>query len=152
AAIAVAAVGAPALASQPSRVLLSFGAASTGALGRTAYEDGDAGSTPTRIVLPAATGEATQVAVGADHSVPITATGQVFTFGSNEWGQLGSARRHGTSHLNVRPEPILLPGDTSGARAAAAGPSFSLVLANDGRVFAFGEDFFGQLGAPLPRG
>jgi hypothetical protein len=44
------------------RLLLSFGEASTGALGRGAFEDGDVGSAPTPVALPADIGEPIQVA------------------------------------------------------------------------------------------
>jgi alpha-tubulin suppressor-like RCC1 family protein len=132
-------------------LLLSFGEASRGALGRGAYDDGDAGSTPTRVVLGPDAGEPAEVAVGAEHALAVTTTGGVLTFGVNQWGQLGSRRNLGSSRPNPQPQRIVLPDETTGARAAAAGNAFSLVLTDDGRVYSFGEDSSGQLGRAAPR-
>ncbi len=133
-----------------SRVLLSFGASASGALGRGAFEDGDAGSTPTPVRLNGAAGSVTQVAPGAGHTLAVTSSGQVLAFGVNESGELGTTQNLGFSRPRPEPQQVRLPVGAGPAKTAAAGEGFSLVVTTAGQVFAFGTDFYGQLGLPVP--
>ncbi len=45
--------------------------------------------TPALVTLPEAIGQVTQIAAGGDHSLALTATGQLYAFGDNRYGQLG---------------------------------------------------------------
>jgi len=77
-------------------------------------------------------------------SLYVTSEGKVYGFGSNAYNQLGT-----TNSGNIlTPTQIVLP-DNAFAVAVFAGDYHSLVLTNDGRVFAFGENYSGQLGNAL---
>jgi alpha-tubulin suppressor-like RCC1 family protein len=84
------------------------------------------------------------IAAGADHSLALTADGQVWAWGSNTWGQLGD----GTDKPSKK--PILVQAGKREAfgrvKAIAAGYSHSLALRADGRVWAWGNNTFGKLG------
>ncbi|MBN9661583.1 MAG: hypothetical protein J0H49_25530 [Acidobacteria bacterium] len=80
------------------------------------------------------------VGAGAYHSLALKSDGTVWVWGSNSDGQLGipSVFRN-TGH------PQQVPGLT-GIVAIAAGNSHNLALRSDGAVFAWGMNYFGQLG------
>jgi alpha-tubulin suppressor-like RCC1 family protein len=82
------------------------------------------------------------VAAGRGHSLALLANGHVKAWGRNSSGQLGdgSTQSSGTPVL-VLPGVVFL-----GARAIAAGGRHSLAVLKDGRMVAWGENGFGQLG------
>ena len=99
--------------------------------------------TPFQIALPGATGQPVKVAAGLAFSLVVTSTGQLFGFGANDEGQLGS-----TPDGNAHPTPTLisLPGAAGGVVAAAAGQDRSLAVTSSGQLYAWGDNFYGQLG------
>lgn len=80
-----------------------------------------------------------QVAAGDEHSLYLDEHGQVYSWGSNTYGQLGDGDGN---RLTAVPTPI--PGLTS-AVAIAAGGLHSVVLMADGTVKTFGYNNNGQL-------
>ena len=50
------------------------------------------------------------LAAGSTHSLVLTSTGELYTFGENQFGQLGRAANSGTENANRVPERISLPG------------------------------------------
>ena len=75
-----------------------------------------------------------QVAAGAHHSVVLTACGEVFTFGSGCKGKLG----HGCINSEYSPRKVhALVGKN--IIQVAAGSGHTVVLADNGDVFAFGN-------------
>lgn len=90
----------------------------------------------------------TQIAAGASHSLVITSTGQLYAFGRNLYGELGSVTHNGTVEPNPTPTLVGLPGATGPVTEVAAGESYSLVVTSTGQLYAFGENFYGQLGNP----
>ncbi|XP_022244595.1 X-linked retinitis pigmentosa GTPase regulator-like [Limulus polyphemus] len=81
-----------------------------------------------------------QVACGDEHTALVTASGRVFTFGSNEWGQLG----HG--HTKLLHKPTCVKGlKQERVILAACGKSHTLI-ATDGGVYGFGANGERQLG------
>jgi len=86
----------------------------------------------------------TRVAAGGYHSVTLSSDGMVFTWGNNDYGQIGNANN---TSINM---PVLV--NTSGVLSGktitrvAAGYSHSMVLASDGTVFTWGNNDYGQLG------
>lgn len=65
--------------------------------------------------------------------------GELFVFGNNGFGQLGS---NNTSGKNI---PHLLMSD-SNIRQIACGPYNSMILKSNGEVLVFGDNTYGQLG------
>lgn len=86
-------------------------------------------------------GEAVDAAIGLEHSLVLGEDGVLLASGENDLGQLGD----GTEAPSATPVEVALPGGVDVA-AIAAGESHSLALLEDGRVFAWGENDFGQLG------
>jgi E3 ubiquitin-protein ligase HERC4 len=84
-----------------------------------------------------------QIACGNDHTMALTDDGQVFVWGSNEYGQLGLGEKIKT-HQNV-PEVIrCLKGVP--VRQIVAGDNHSFILSKSGSLYGWGRNDFGQLG------
>ncbi|XP_078432527.1 regulator of chromosome condensation (RCC1) family protein [Wolffia australiana] len=83
--------------------------------------------------------EKSQALAGPGHSIAVTSGGQVYTFGSNSSGQLG----HGTLEEEWRPR---LVKSLAGVRIiqAAAGAGRTMLISDQGEVFTFGKDSFGE--------
>ena len=82
-----------------------------------------------------------QVACGDDFAVALNAQGQVYSWGTNKYGNLG---------LGYVPYKVSTPRHISSLNDAmaliACGASHSLVLTTDGRVYGWGANMYGQLG------
>lgn len=90
--------------------------------------------TPTRVETD---GKKVQhVAGGWKHFLAVTVDGELLSWGSNEYGQLGD----GTKTLRRVPTVRRLPGDVK-ADVVAAGSYHTLVLAETGEVFAAGMGY-----------
>eukprot|EP00435_Cladocopium_sp_Y103_P004624 s2474_g1.t1 len=99
-----------------------------------------------------------QVACGEHHSLVLTAHGEVYSFGCNLHGALGSGRcgsqeqaeRVLGNHLRSMPPtvlaPVVVPNLPGVARAIAAGGQHSAVILRRGRLFLAGDNRSGQLG------
>lgn len=83
--------------------------------------------------------EKCQAIAGPGHSIVVTKTGAVYSFGSNSSGQLG----HGTKEEEWRPRLIR---SLQGIRIiqATAGAGRTILISDMGRVYAFGKDSFGD--------
>ena len=82
-----------------------------------------------------------KIATGLDHSVILLENGSVWAAGKNEWGQLGTGNtftRWTFSPMIIDPAALFID--------IAAGDQHSLVLKNDGTVWATGRNIVGQLG------
>jgi len=97
------------------------------------------------------------LAGGENHSLAVTADGAVYAWGYNGGGQLGDT----TSANHTTPAPVVALVDPSdptvtattpltNAIAVAGGSNHSLALTKDGRVYAWGYNYYGQLGFPIP--
>ncbi|XP_042896325.1 X-linked retinitis pigmentosa GTPase regulator isoform X1 [Parasteatoda tepidariorum] len=83
-----------------------------------------------------------QISCGDEHTAILTASGRLFTFGSNEWGQLG----HGHTKTLEKPSFVkALKGER--ATVIACGRSHTLVATAGGHIYAFGSNSEGQLGS-----
>ena len=81
-----------------------------------------------------------ELACGDEHSAVITNSGRLYTFGNNDWGQLG----HGNSKTYTKPNVVkTLKGNR--VKAVACGRSHTLVISESG-VFSFGAGADSQLG------
>ena len=146
----VAAGGDHTLAVTASGQLYAFGFNEFGELGSSANTVPN--PTPTVVTLPGEIGPVTQVAAGGDHSLALTASGQLYAFGDNEFGQLGSATNNGTNHANPTPTLVALPGEIGPVTQVAAGADQSLAVTASGQLYAFGINVFGQLGSAANSG
>jgi len=90
----------------------------------------DTASTPTASIK--------SIAVGATHVLALCRDGDVYAWGSNQYGQLGHQRNRYAS----QPTLIEMPEKIT---ALAAGTHFSLALTEAGDVYAWGWNGFGQL-------
>ena len=99
--------------------LYSFGQNLYGQLGVTANSGTTTGSqAPVLVSLPGVTGSIEQIAAGRNDSLARTSTGQLFAFGENEYGELGTTANSGKETAN--PTPTLVG---TGANAVAEGPT-----------------------------
>lgn len=93
---------------------------------------------PLRVNLPTSS-PVVQIACGMHHTVVLTLAGECFTFGSNQYGQLG------TGSLQAQQEPFAVK--VSGAISQiAAGSNHTVLLTSHGIVYTFGNHTKGQLG------
>jgi alpha-tubulin suppressor-like RCC1 family protein len=83
-----------------------------------------------------------QVAAGG-HSLLLADDGTVFAFGPNGYGQQGT--NDNVQHSTATPIDATNLGGRKITQVAASN-AHSLLLADDGTVFAFGNNFYGQLG------
>jgi alpha-tubulin suppressor-like RCC1 family protein len=86
----------------------------------------------------------TVFAAGRTHSLAATSDGQLHAWGDNRAGQLGDATQVSRS-VPVAINRGAIPASVD-VMALAAGDRFSLALANDGKVYAWGANELGQLG------
>jgi len=109
----------------------------------TCYSRGDTGTGqpfPTQVALAE---EVISVVAGGDHALALTKSGQVWSWGSNCEGQLGSPVPGVPDLIQGRGVPAPVGGLPVGhvVSLAAGGENFgghSLALTDDGRVFAWG--------------
>lgn len=93
---------------------------------------------PHRVQIPS-NSPIVQMACGIHHTVVLTISGEVFTFGSNQYGQLGT----GDLHPYVGPVQVKITGIIS---QIAAGSNHTVLLTSKGMVYTFGNHQKGQLG------
>ena len=86
----------------------------------------------------------TALATGQYHTVALASDGMVYTWGWNDYGQLGD---NSTTQRNT-PVAVDISGVISGKTitAIAAGVNHSVALASDGTLYAWGYNNKGQLG------
>jgi len=91
---------------------------------------------PTKLNIPS---RVVQIACGLHHSVLLTSSGDVLTFGSNQHGQLG----HSDFAIREVPTKVLINATIV---QIAAGSNHTVLLSSQGQVFTFGSNQKGQLG------
>lgn len=80
-------------------------------------------------------------AAGVSHSLCLTRAGEVFSWGDNSCGQLG--RGQPEPEICRKPKLIKIPHTVV---QVCSGRYHSLLLTDDGRIFSWGDNKFGQLG------
>ena len=89
-----------------------------------------------------------QVSAGNDHSLAVGSDGNAYAWGDNYYGQLGN-NSYNSSSAPVRVRDPASPTDKSrGLKAAqvSAGYLHSLAVGSDGNAWAWGYNYYGQLG------
>jgi alpha-tubulin suppressor-like RCC1 family protein len=84
----------------------------------------------------------TAIAAGLYHSLFLKRDGSLWAMGNNGNGQLGDGTSNGGNYYTNRPEQIV----TGGVTAIAAGYFHSLLVKNDGSLWAMGYNGDGELG------
>ena len=85
---------------------------------------------PARVLIPSDS-PVMQVSCGLHHTVALLQNGEVYTFGSNIYGQLGV----GNLIAHAGPMQVKIPGT---ATQVAAGSNHTAVLTSKGEVYTFG--------------
>ena len=84
---------------------------------------------------------------GDEHTAVATKSGRLFTFGSNEYGQLGLGHYDNVLRPScvkcIKPDRVL---------SLACGKTHTIIATESGRLFAFGSNNEGQLGIGLNNG
>jgi len=94
------------------------------------------------------------MSLGTSHSVALTSSGRVFTWGSNQDGELG------TGYLDNDFYPLLIStpteitdkfnlSESETIISMSAGHDHTLALSSTGRIFSWGSNEFGQLGVGI---
>ena len=83
------------------------------------------------------------VAAGVQHTVALRADGTVWTWGRNNYGQLGNGTYDGSPAAHSTPFQVL---GLSNVVAVAAGEFHTVVLKADGTIWSWGDNGNGQLG------
>ena len=84
-----------------------------------------------------------QVSVGGDHIVTLKDDGTLFSWGSNNNGQLGNFG------IVDRAEPVQEYSEDTNWTDVSAGADFTIALKEDGTLWGWGDNEFGQLGRLL---
>ena len=144
----------------------AWGSNSNGELGNNTTSGDNANPVPVRVRDPANPTDrskglkATQISGGGGYSLAVGSDGYAYAWGNNEHGKLGN-NTTSNSLVPVRVRDPANPTDTSkGLQAAqvSAGYYHSLALGSDGNAYAWGWNYYGQLGdgstnsesAPVP--
>ena len=83
------------------------------------------------------------VVAGGNHSLMVTASGNVFACGDNAYGQLGQPA---TTTISASWLEINFPGRTNRIVSVAAGADHNLAVDEGGGVWVWGRNNYGQLG------
>ncbi|XXG86436.1 hypothetical protein AAC387_Pa11g1333 [Persea americana] len=83
------------------------------------------------------------IAAGLWHTVCISVDGNVYAFGGNQFGQLGT----GADQAEILPRLLDAPSlENKHARIVSCGSRHSAIVTDDGKVFCWGWNKYGQLG------
>lgn len=83
----------------------------------------------------------TAVVAGGYHSLIIDESGDLWSYGYNQYGQLGHAENAGTDSPTSTPIKVM-----SNVKSVSAGAYHTLVIKENGDLFSFGNNQYGQLG------
>ncbi|XP_022919461.1 probable E3 ubiquitin-protein ligase HERC4 isoform X2 [Onthophagus taurus] len=119
--------------------VFAWGSNSDGQLGLQLNVDNQ--STP-KIIKTLTTRHIIQIACGANHNIALASNGEIFSWGSNTYGQLGVGTK-----TQLESTPIMI-GSLSGVPISfiACGFYHTFVLSKSGGVFGWGKNTTGQLG------
>jgi alpha-tubulin suppressor-like RCC1 family protein len=111
--------------------------------------DGTTTQRNTAIQVPGLSG-VTAIAAGSSNTIALKSDGTVWGWGDNGNGELGVGQDTGSPSINTSlfpysVAPVQVPGLT-GAIAITEGDRSTYALTNDGTVWAWGGNWYGQLG------
>jgi len=121
-----------------------WGGSAVSGMGMLGHGDGQSYSSPTFVSSLYDDGcIVSDISVGKHHSVVLTDEGEVLTAGAGSYGRLGNLEPNDQIHFT---SVDLLTG--TNVKEIAAGHAFTLALADDGIIHAWGRNDQGQLGVP----
>ncbi|WP_445340831.1 RCC1 domain-containing protein [Bifidobacterium sp. ESL0820] len=89
------------------------------------------------------------ISAGGGHALALDSQGRVWSWGANQYGQLGLDNAGGdTVSPDGRTSPAMVTGIPATTTAISAGSRYSLAMTVDGQVYAWGTNDSGQLGDP----
>ena len=97
--------------------------------------------TPVAVDLPAGV-TPTNIAAGVGHNLAVGSDGKLYAWGDNTYDQLGNGS---TITGTATPVVVSLPTGVS-PTAIAAGSAHNLVIGSDNKLYAWGNNLYGQLG------
>lgn len=121
-----------------------WGSNANGQLGRASDDTGDV---LMPVILFPNSGEVTinALAAGGDHSCAALSNREIYCWGSNSDGQLGS-EIHAAQKVLANANAPRVPGHGNFATALSAGKHHTCVAISNGQAFCWGADWEGQLG------
>ena len=84
----------------------------------------------------------TSVSCGVDHSLFLDIHGNVFSTGENDYGQLGVGKESSILEFTSIPQKLNIPT----IKQISCGYDFSICLSENGILYSFGDNRYGQLG------
>jgi len=138
--VAIACGGSQTIALKSDGTVWAWGDNSQGELGNG---PADNNQHPTPVQVNGLSG-ITAITCGAMHTIALKSDGTVWTWGDNEYGQIGNGTVDTTGN-NPQTTPVLVSG-LSGVTAIACGWYHTLALKSDGTVWAWGDNSQGELG------
>ena len=124
--------------------LYSWGSNGTGALGR------ETNQTPENlpgVVTPPTGVRFTQFSAGSGYSLALGSDGNLYSWGDNSSGQLGTGSTDYSPHST--PSKGSMPTDGTKFTQISAGNYHSLAMGTDGNLYSWGDNSLGQLGRAL---
>ena len=98
---------------------------------------------PIKVILPTGIPKFTQISAGYKHSLALGTDGNLYSWGTNEKGQLGRSINEAEDGT---PRKVNLPTGVSRFTQVIAGGEHSLALGSDGNLYSWGDNSKGQLG------
>jgi alpha-tubulin suppressor-like RCC1 family protein len=124
-----------AIAVADSDKLYAWGLNDKGQIG-IGIEGGDLYGAPTRIPNPPYVTTWKWVSAGAAHCEALTTDGRLFAWGDNQQGELGV----GTTQYLFSPQPVQFPTGVTAWEDVAAGPGYTMMIAQNGLLYGCGMD------------
>ncbi len=121
--------------------IYSWGADDHGQIGNGFVSSANVG-TPFKLPLPAGVSGWKKIAAGLYTTFALSTDGQLFAWGDNGNSQAGNGFN---SFAQATPAPVPFPDGTT-ITEITSGNSHSMALASDGKLYAWGNGFIGQLG------
>jgi len=130
------------------QVMYSWGSGGSGELGT--QDKGDS-LTPTQVHIVPHLQKVTEVALGANYSCVLTDSGNVYSFGNGDWGQLGvgspkyfhEKAEDKTPIITIPTMISMLAGEVV---SVAAGYAYAMALTKSSAVYFWGNNNHGQSG------